>query len=192
MSQHPDYIYIKALAENDTFVINRLYEKFSPKIIAFVRNNSGNESEAQDLFQDALIAIFHKAVEKDFVLSCPFDAYLFMVCRNKWFNLLKSKGKKGVTLVEPNTFNNDKQTVELSEETIVEDEKQKLFDKTLLEISDKCQEMLKLSWAGNSMDKVAELLNVSYGYARKKKSECMKRLTTLIKESSEYKQIKSY
>ena len=52
--------------------------------------------------------------------------------------------------------------------------------------------MLKLSWAGNGMDKVAELLNVSYGYARKKKSECMKRLTTLIKESSEYKQIKSY
>lgn len=192
MSQHPDYIYIKALAENNTLIINRLYEKFSPKIIAFVRNNSGNESEAQDLFQDALIAIFHKAVNNDFVLTCPFDAYLFMICRNKWFTILKSKNKKGVTLVEPNTFNNDKQTVELSEETILEDEKQQLFDKTLLEISAKCQELLKLSWAGNGMDKVAELLNISYGYARKKKSECMKRLTTLVKESSEYKQIKSY
>lgn len=192
MAQHEDYIYIKALAENNTFIINRLYEKFSPKIIAFVRKNSGNESEAQDLFQDALIAIFHKATDKDFVLSCPFDAYLFMVCRNKWFNVLKSKGKKGVTLVESSTFNNDKQIESLSDETVVEDEKQKLFDEKLLEISDKCQEMLKLSWAGNAMDKVAELLNVSYGYARKKKSECMKRLTFLIKESSEYKKIKSY
>jgi len=192
MTQHPDYIYIKALAENDTFVLKRLYEKFSPKIIAFVKNNSGNESEAQDLFQEALIAIFHKAVDKNFVLSCPFDAYLYMVCRNKWFNILKSKGKKGVTLVEPNTFNNDKQIETLSEETVIEDEKQKLFDKKLLEISNKCQEFLKLSWAGNAMDKVAELLNVSYGYARKKKSECMKKLTTLIKESSEYKKIKSY
>ncbi len=189
--QHPDYIYIKALAENDTFVINRLYEKFLPKIIAFVRKNSGNKSEAQDLFQDALIAIFHKALDKNFVLSCPFDAYLFMVCKNKWFNTLKSKGKKGVTLVEPSTFNNDKQIVELTDETLIEEEKQKLFDKKLLEISPKCQELLKLSWAGNAMDKVADLLKVSYGYARKKKSECMKRLTFLIKESSEYQKIKS-
>jgi len=189
---HKDYIYIKALAENDTFLINRIYEKFSPKIIGFVRKNSGNESEAQDLFQDALIAIFHKATDNDFVLTCPFDAYLFMVCRNKWFNILKSKAKKGVTLVEPSTFNNDKQIETLSEETCIEDDKQKLFDKKLLEISPKCQELLKTSWAGNSMDKVAELLNVSYGYARKKKSECMKKLTSIIKDSSEYKTIKSY
>ena len=189
---HKDYIYIKALAENDTFLINRIYEKFSPKIIGFVRKNRGNESEAQDLFQDALIAIFHKATDNDFVLTCPFDAYLFMVCRNKWFNILKSKAKKGVTLVEPSTFNNDKQIETLSEETCIEDDKQKLFDKKLLEISPKCQELLKTSWAGNSMDKVAELLNVSYGYARKKKSECMKKLTSIIKDSSEYKTIKSY
>lgn len=192
MTQHSDYIYIKALAENNTFVINRLYEKFSPKIIAFVKKNSGNESEAQDLFQEALIAIFHKSLEDNFVLSCPFDAYLFMVCRNKWFNILKSKGKKEVTFVEPNTFNNDKQIQTLSEETIIEDEKQKLFDKMLLQISSKCQEVLKLSWSGITMDKVAEQLNVSYGYVRKKKSECMKRLTYLIKESSEFKKIKSY
>lgn len=192
MTQHPDTIYIKALAENDTFIINRIYKQFSPKIIAFVKKNSGNETEAQDLFQDALIAIFHKAVDKDFKLTCPFDAYLFMVCRNKWFNILRSKGKKGVTLVEPNTFNNDKQTATLSNETVIEDEKQKLFDKKLLEISPKCQEVLKLSWAGNAMDKVAELLNVSYGYARKKKSECMKKLSSLIQNSSEYQKIKSY
>jgi len=192
MTQHPDTIFIKALAENDTFIINRIYKQFSPKIIAFVKKNSGNETEAQDLFQDALIAIFHKAVDKDFKLTCPFDAYLFMVCRNKWFNILRSKGKKGVTLVEPNTFNNDKQTETLSNETVIEDEKQKLFDKKLLEISPKCQEVLKLSWAGNAMDKVAELLNVSYGYARKKKSECMKKLSSLIQNSSEYQKIKSY
>ena len=192
MTQHPDTIYIKALAENDTFIINRIYKQFSPKIIAFVKKNSGNETEAQDLFQDALIAIFHKAVDKDFKLTCPFDAYLFMVCRNKWFNILRSKGKKRVTLVEPNTFNNDKQTETLSNETVIEDEKQKLFDKKLLEISPKCQEVLKLSWAGNAMDKVAELLNVSYGYARKKKSECMKKLSSLIQNSSEYQKIKSY
>jgi len=190
--QHSDFKYIKALAENNTILINEIYKKFSPKIIAFVKKNSGNESEAQDLFQDALIAIYHKSLDTKFSLTCPFDAYFFMVCRNKWFNILKSKGKKEVTFVEPNTFNNDKQIETLAEETTKEEEKNNLLDQKLLEISPKCQEILKLSWSGNKMDKVAELLNVSYGYVRKKKSECMKKLTSLIKDSSEYKKIKTY
>lgn len=190
--QHEDYIYIKALLENDSFVINRIYEKFSPKIIAFVRKNSGNETDARDIFQEALIAIFHKAADKDFELTCPFDAYLYMVCRNKWFNVLKSKGKKAVTLLEPNTFNNDKQIETLSTETIVEEEKQKLFDKKLSEISPKCQELLKKSWEINNLEKVAQMLEISYGYARKKKSECMKKLTTLIQNAPEYSNLKSF
>ena len=115
-----------------------------------------------------------------------------MVCRNKWFNILKSKGKKEVTFVEPNTFSNDKQIENLSEETFIEDEKRLLFDKKLSQISEKCQEVLKLSWADNGMEKVAELLNVTYGYVRKKKSECMKTLVSLIKDSSEYQKIKSF
>lgn len=190
--QHEDYKYIKALLENDSFLINRIYEKFSPKIIGFVKNNSGDETDARDLFQEALIAIFHKAADESFELTCPFDAYIYMVCRNKWFNILKSKSKKAVTLLEPNTFNNDKQIENLSDETIIEDEKQKLFDQKLLEISPKCQELLKKSWEINNLEIVAQMLNVTYGYVRKKKSECMKKLTSLVRDSSEYTKIKSY
>jgi len=36
------------------------------------------------------------------------------------------------------------------------------------------------------MEKVANLLGVTYGYARKKKSECLGKLTKMIKNSSTY------
>ncbi len=42
------------------------------------------------------------------------------------------------------------------------------------------------------MEKVAEILGVTYGYARKKKSQCMGKLTQLVKDSNEFHQLKAY
>ena len=38
--QHADHIYIEALLKNDSRVLSKLYEKFSNKIVAFVRKNN--------------------------------------------------------------------------------------------------------------------------------------------------------
>ena len=46
--------------------------------------------------------------------------------------------------------------------------------------------MLELSWSGMGMEEVAEKLENSYGYIRKKKSECMAKLIALIKGSPSF------
>ena len=40
------------------------------------------------------------------------------------------------------------------------------------------------------MDEVAKKLKVSYAYARKKKSECMAKLITLVKQSPKFNSLK--
>jgi hypothetical protein len=40
------------------------------------------------------------------------------------------------------------------------------------------------------MKEVATKLEISYSYARKKKSECMERLSTLIRQAKEYSSLK--
>ena len=42
---HADHIYIEALLKNDSRVLSKLYEKFSHKIVAYVRKNNGNADE---------------------------------------------------------------------------------------------------------------------------------------------------
>ena len=42
------------------------------------------------------------------------------------------------------------------------------------------------------MEEVAEFLGVTYGYARKKKSQCMGKLTQLVKNSNEFQQLKDF
>jgi len=53
-------------------------------------------------------------------------------------------------------------------------------------------QLLKTTFKIKSMEKVAEILGVTYGYARKKKSQCMGKLTQLVKDSNEFHQLKAY
>lgn len=182
---HQDHKYITALLNNDSRILNELYRKFSGKIIGYVSKNSGSADDAQDIIQETLITIYHQAKEKNFVLTCPFDAYFFLLCKRKWLNVLNKKGIKQVTILEEITSITDEQEI-LANETELHEKRTNLFQEKLIELGGKCKELLDLAFKVKKMQKVAELLGVTYGYARKKKSECMSKLTKMIKNSSNY------
>ncbi len=186
---HKDHLYIEALLKNDSKVLSKIYEKYSYKIVSYVRKNSGNLDDAQDIIQEVLVTIYHQAKEKNFILTCPFDAYFYLLCKRKWLNELKKRGNNKVTILEDNTSITEEQEQQVEETEIFELQHQ-LFELKFKELGKKCQELLKTSFKIKSMEKVAEILGVTYGYARKKKSECMKKITLLVKNSREYHQLK--
>jgi RNA polymerase sigma factor (sigma-70 family) len=187
---HPDQIYIDGLANNNSAIIQSIYKKFVPKVVSYIRNNSGDTDQAQDVVQEIMILLFNQSKAKKLQLTCPFDAYFFLLCKRKWLNEIKKSSNKGVTLDEDKTSNHEL-TDEMVLETEVFDEKQQLFDTMFQKLGDKCQELLKLSFAIKSMEEVAEKLNVTYGYVRKKKSLCVGQLTQWIQESNHYQSLKT-
>ena len=48
----------------------------------YILRNSGNESDAADIFNEGLMAIMRRARRGALQLTCPFGAYLMMVCRS--------------------------------------------------------------------------------------------------------------
>ena len=86
---HPDQSYIEGLANNDSAIIQSIYKKFVPKVISYIRNNSGDEDKAQDVIQEIMILLFNQAKAKKLQLTCPFDAYFFLLCKRKWLNEIK-------------------------------------------------------------------------------------------------------
>jgi RNA polymerase sigma factor (sigma-70 family) len=187
---HPDQSYIDGLANNNSTVIQSIYKKFVPKVIHYIRNNSGDEDQAQDVVQEIMILLFNQAKEKKLQLTCPFDAYFFLLCKRKWLNEIKKTSNKGVT-IKDDFASIDESAQELVIQTEIFDEKQQLFDTMFLKLGDKCQELLKLSFVTKTMEEVAEKLNVTYGYVRKKKSLCIGQLTEWIQESNRFKSLKT-
>ncbi|MBC7640939.1 MAG: sigma-70 family RNA polymerase sigma factor [Flavobacterium sp.] len=188
---HPDQMYIDGLANNNSAVINSIYKKFVPKVIYYIKTNSGNEEKAQDVVQEIMILLFNQAKANKLYLTCPFDAYFFLLCKRKWLNELKKLSNKTVTISDDYT-SIDESEQQMVEQTEVFEKKQSLFDSMFSKLGDKCQELLRLSFTTKSMEEVAEKLNVTYGYVRKKKSLCVGQLTALVQETYSCKNLKTY
>ena len=74
---HEDQKYIEGLLQNNSFIIKAIYDKFVPKVVNYIKQNSGSTANAQDIIQETLITIYNQAKEKELQLTCPFDAYFF-------------------------------------------------------------------------------------------------------------------
>ncbi len=186
---HPDQIYIDGLAQNNSSIIQSIYKKFVPKVTNYIRTNSGDDDQAQDVVQEVLITIYNQAKIKGLQLTCPFDAYFFLLCKRRWLNEIKKSSNNEVTLHDENV-SIDESVQEMTFQTEVFDEKQSLFDEMFQKLGEKCQEVLKLSFVTKTMEEVATKLNVTYAYVRKKKSLCTGQLTEMIQQSSRYKSLK--
>ncbi|WP_298541759.1 sigma-70 family RNA polymerase sigma factor [uncultured Aquimarina sp.] len=187
---HADQKYIEALLKNDTIVIREIYEKFAPKVVGYIKKNSGDESKAQDIIQETLITIYKQAKEKELMLTCPFDAYFFLLCKRKWLNELKKNTAKEVTINEEVVSIND-ESVQYADETLIFEAKNKLFAEMFDQLGKACKELLKATFTIKSMEEVATKLGQSYGYVRKKKSLCIGQLTKMVQSAPKYNQIKN-
>lgn len=185
---HPDQVYIDGLVQNNSSIIQSIYKKFVPKVKNYIRTNSGDDDQAQDVIQEVLITIYNQAKTNGLQLTCPFDAYFFLLCKRRWLNELKKSSNKEVTLIDDNV-STDEPVQEMAFQTEAFDEKQSLFDEMFQKLGEKCQEVLKLSFVTKTMEEVAEKLNVTYGYVRKKKSLCTGQLTEMIQQSPRFRSI---
>ena len=189
-STHEDQKYIDGLAQNNSFVVQSIYDRFAPKVVRYVCHNSGDRDRAQDLIQEVLLVIYDQAKTKNLRLTCPFDAYFFLLCKRKWLNVLKKASFKEVTMNEE-IVSDSEPVQEMVATTEFFDARQALYEQMFQKLGDACKKLLAKSFQMNSMGEVAKALNVTYGYARKKKSLCIGQLTKMIQGSPKYKKIKS-
>ncbi|MBP0904697.1 RNA polymerase sigma factor [Mariniflexile gromovii] len=182
---HEDQKYIDGLLKNNSFIIQAIYDKFAPKVINYIKQNSGDSDQAQDIIQDSLITIYNQANEKKLELTCPFDAYFFLLCKRKWLNELKKSSNKEVTIKEEILYKGD-DAQELAFETDLFGEKQALFTEMFNKLGTACKDLLTATFKIKSMEEVAESLGVTYAYARKKKSLCIGKLTELVQSSPKF------
>lgn len=187
---HADQKYVQALLVSDNKLIAEIYTRFAPKVVGYIQKNNGDESAARDIIQESLITIYDQAKTKGLTLTCPFDAYFFLICKRKWLNVLKKNKPEGVTINEEVT-SIDIHVQQQADQTALYEDRASLFNKMLEQMGDACKKLLKLSFSIKSMEEVAKRLDVSYAYARKKKSLCIGKLTKMVQESAQYQTLKN-
>lgn len=180
---HPDQRFLDGLLSNDYQVIDEIYRRFSPGIRAHIVSRRGSEEDAADIFQEALVDIYNQAKYKGLELTCPFEPFLLLVCRRKWINESKKRGAHPVTKSAEDLYDHGEDVFALAEQAGMQEDRVRVFMEQFARLGEKCREILKMSLTGERQEKIAELLGVTYGYLRKKKSECMASLLSYVNET---------
>ena len=180
---HADQHYIEALKNHNSLQIELIYKNFSPGIKRFLLSKGATEEEAGDIFQEALVDVYKLAKDDGFVLTCPLEAFLLLVCKRKWINITEKNKRHGVTKSIDDGYTqiagDDDKVAALYEDTF---QKENIVITMLQKISERCREIIVASYADKSQQQVADKMGVSYAYLRKKKSQCMAELIALVKQ----------
>lgn len=182
---------LEGIRLHDSDTLEYIYKKFYPSVKAFVNSNSGNDDDARDIFQEAIIVIYRKVNEESFAITCAFKTYVYAIVKNLWLKELERRRTGDVTLKTESDFEVAEETLEESSFGDPKSERFKLYQKHFLTLSEDCQKVLRLFFAKQSLIEISQVMGFgSEKYAKKRKFQCKEILIKRIKNDPEFNKIK--
>jgi RNA polymerase sigma factor (sigma-70 family) len=159
------------------------------KVIAFVKRNSGNEADGQDIYQEGIIALDRNIREGKFRGDSSLSLYLFSTCRFLWMNQLRKNQRVNL---KADAVDMDVPSTETPEHTIVNKERREILQQLLSQLGEKCQKILEMWQLSYSMTEIATAMNLSSEkMARKSKYRCHQSLMNIIKSKPNWQDLLS-
>lgn len=178
---------LQGILEDDLKTLKYIYSSCFPVIHRMVINNSGDDHDARDVFQEALIIIYRKLKENSLQLSCSFNTYLYSLCRHNWLNQLRRKGNMESIVneadepytIEPEIF-----------EEIERNERLKLYRRKFQELSDDCKQVIRMFLNNVPLKEVTKQMGYrSEQYTKNKRFRCKMALIKKIQTSKTYTEL---
>lgn len=160
--------------------LSQLYRQYYEPVQQLILKNSGTTDEADDIFQEVLLAFYTQLRSGKLTLQCTIKTYLYSVARNMWLNELRKRSNKP-TMVETDEF------IVLEENHLAAmmlTERNQEMAKLIRSLGEQCQEILTYFYFDRfRMKKVAALMGfANEQVAKNKKSKCLKKLKALVQE----------
>jgi RNA polymerase sigma factor (sigma-70 family) len=146
----------------------QLYRLY-PRIEKLILSKGGVKSDAQDVFQEALIIVSKNLKKSDFKLTSSFYTYIYSVSRFIWKDAQKQYSKQ-----ELHELKEEEVTIFHS---VLEEKKFQYAEKAFLELGERCQELLQLFYhRALSFKVIAQMMQfASEKVAKNQKYKCLKK-----------------
>ncbi|XOV67849.1 MAG: RNA polymerase sigma factor [Fluviicola sp.] len=177
------------VALNKDQTLKELYRKL-PDIKRFLASKGCPTSDAEDVFQEALLIFSRKLDEPDFELTVEPFHYVKNTCKFIWYNASRKNAKM--------------RTEEISELTDFEEDewmekelKLRRIETAITKIGQKCQQLLKLFYGGGvTMSEIAKKLGMRNDkVAKAQKYRCIHKVKEVLENtdpaSDDYSFLKS-
>jgi RNA polymerase sigma factor (sigma-70 family) len=176
---------IEGIQRQDADMLKYVYKHYFPMVKQFVMKNHGTEEDAQDVFQEAVVAVFQRVRRRKLVLDCSFKTYFYSVVRHIWLQYLE-RTKTRYEFTELDEY------IIMEEPELYDDfrEKRAIYQRHFLQLTELCRQVLLMFVDKVPFEDIAAKLGYKgRQYAIKRKYECMKSLINRVSADPEYKRL---
>ena len=194
--KYTDAEIIFGIIHNNNQIIAHIYKSYFPGIKALVYSFHSLVLDADDVFQDGLVAATRNIAENKFSGNSSFNTYLSSICRNICLKQMERANKMQVVGTEP---------PEMEES---EPDKEELIHRlTILKdkMEDKCREIIDLRFGltienispsaildsdtNIKFDQIAKVLNIEADNARQRFKRCFEKLKEAVLNDKTWNEI---
>jgi len=170
---------ILGILNNSEIALKRLYVAYFPMILQLIINNNGNEDDAKDIYQEAIIVLYNKVKAGDFELSSKLKTYIYSICRRLWLKRLTQLNRYGGDIRDFQEYLPVEDEVESHNDRDIQFDK---MENALQLLGEPCKTIMEDFYIYNrSMQEICE----RFGYtnadnAKTQKYKCLQRLKKLF------------
>ncbi len=186
-SKYTDQEIIKGLNSQSSAVLTYIYQQNFRSVKKYIEDNSGSETDAEDVFQDALVLVYERIRKGNLILTCSFSTFLFAVAKTQWLSVLRQRKRKNVVTDEcDNIFNEDAGI----HDELVQAEKKKLFIAHFNELTEDCKKIIKLFIKEYSITEITRIMNFSSEqHTKNRRLRCKNALINKITNNPRFKEL---
>jgi len=182
-----DKTLLEGLASQDKASIEIIYRDNFQMVQTMVLNNKGTTDDAADIFQEAMIVLYEKSIDSDFILTCQIKTYLYSVSRRIWLKKLEKQKRLS------SHTDDFEQVIQVDEDLDEHKQRQvsfEIMEAALAKIGDPCKSLLEAYYIQKKqMHQIANDFNYTNAdNAKTQKYKCLVRLKKLF--FAEYKNLK--
>jgi len=174
---------LQGLAAGRKDATQQIYSQHYPTVMHWIRNGGGDEADAADIFQEAMVVLFEKSQNDAFRLTCKIGTYLFAISKHLWYKKLERRKKQPMSLSD----NEGEEGAEWAyeEDLNIHEEREMHYqqlDTALDQLGEPCRSLLKAFY---HHDKSMQEIAGDFGYtnpdnAKTQKYKCLTRLKKLF------------
>jgi RNA polymerase sigma factor (sigma-70 family) len=170
---------LEGLASGDRNAIVTLYKLYHNVLTKWILSRGGLESDAEDVFQEALVVVFEKSKSPEFCLTCKLSTYLFAISKRLWFKKME-KSAPYIPLNEEGEEEGRKSGA-YEEDLEIHLEKEEQFEqlgKSMDQLGEPCKSLLHAFYVeGKNMQEIAAHFHYTNAEnAKTQKYKCLNRL----------------
>ncbi len=160
--------------------LKAIYRSHFDSLIWYVMNNSGSRQDAEDVFQEVVVAFIDLVKKDKFRGESTVKTFLFSLNRFTWLNELKRRGR---AMAREEKYEKGQEKVVLDTSELIADREGKAEVVRLVgELGEACKKILLLFYYENlSMKEILETMHYeNEQVVRNKKYKCLKQLEQMV------------